>query len=251
MCESNELLVAFLYGELDPSDRRAFEAHLTACGECRDELTALRATRAHIATWTPPEPDFGFRIVRGAVAPPATPARRFRFVPAMGLAAAAALVLAAAAAIANVEVRYGGDGLVVRTGWSRDAGVSNAAAQPAGATLVDWKAQADVLDRRLRDLEAAAARAQSSAVQSAAGPDISDSEVLRRVRELLGQSETRQQRAFAVKLAELTNDIEAQRKLDLATIDQSMMRLQNTSGAEVKQYRDAIQRLYRAAYTAK
>jgi hypothetical protein len=34
-------------------------------------------------------------------------------------------------------------------------------------------------------------------------------------------------------------------------IDQGMTRLQNTSGAEVKQYRDAIQRLYKATYPTK
>src|SRR5205814_932367 len=80
-----------------------------------------------LARWSPPEPDFGFRIVRGASAPPGRP--RFRFAPAWGLAAAAVLVLAAAAAIANVEVRYGAGGLVVRTGWARDPG------RNAGASL--------------------------------------------------------------------------------------------------------------------
>lgn len=250
MCDSKELLVGFLYDELEPVERRTFQDHLATCAECRDEVAGLRSTRAHIASWTPPEPDFGFRIVRGASAPP--PAARFRFRPAVGLAAAAVLVLAAAAAIAHVEVRYGADGVVVRTGWSRGADAPAAVAQPTqGATLVDWKAQADVLDRRLRELERAAARAESPAVRTAAGGDIPDSEVLRRVREMLGQSETRQQRAFALRLAELTRDIDAQRKLDLAAIDQGMTRLQSTSGAEVKQYRDAIQRLYRAAYSTK
>lgn len=252
MCDSKELLVGFLYDELEASDRRTFQDHLATCAECREELAGLRSTRGQIASWTPPEPDFGFHIVRGAAAPP--PAPRFRFAPAWGLAAAAVLVLAAAAAIANIEVRYGNDGLVMRTGWSRGAADSAAAVQrgaATNATLVDWKAQADVLDRRLRELEATAARAQSPAVQSAAGSDIPDTEVLRRVREMLGQSETRQQRAFALRIAQLTSDFDTQRKLDLAAIDQGMTRLQSTSGAEVRQYRDAIQRLYKATYQSK
>ena len=56
----------------------------------------------------------------------------------------------------------------------------------------------------------------------------------------------RQQRVLATRMAELTRDFDAQRRVDLAAIDQGMARLQNTSGAEVRQYRDLIQRMYRA-----
>jgi len=75
--------------------------------------------------------------------------------------------------------------------------------------------------------------------------------VLQRVREMLGQSEARQQRALAVRTAEITREVDAQRKLDLAAIDQGMARLQNTSGAEVKSYRDAIQRLAKANFSTR
>lgn len=244
MCDSKELLVGFLYEELDPSAKRTFEKHLATCVECRDELAELGATRGQIALWTPPESDLGFRIVRGAAAP--TPAPRFRFAPAWGLAAAAVLVMAAGAAIANIDVRYGQDGLVVRTGWNHgvDAPASAQPGDGSGVANVDWKAQAQQLDRRLRDLEATmSARSAASPVQSASASEMSDVEVLQRMREMLGQSETRQQRALATQIAEITRNFDAQRKLDLAAIDQGMTRLQNTSGAEVKQYRDVIQRM--------
>ena len=252
MCDSKELLVGFLYDELDPSEKRTFDIHLATCAECRDELAGLRATRGQLAMWAPPETDFGFRVVRGAVAPP--PAPRFRIAPAWGLAAAALLVVAAGAAMANLDVRYGGDGLVVRTGWQHavDAPMSAQGDAAAGVTPVDWKAQAEALDRRLRDLEETiAARSRTSPVQSVSGSAISDADVLQRVREMLGQSETRQQRVLATRLAEISRDFDAKRKLDLMAIDQGMTRLQSTSGAEVKQYRDAIQRLYKATYPTK
>lgn len=252
MCDSKELLVGFLYDELDPSAKRTFEQHLVACVECRDELMELGATRGQIALWTPPESDLGFRIVRGAAAPP--PAPRFRIAPAWGLAAAALLVMAVGAAIAHVDVRYGSDGLIVRTGWNHSADAPGSAVPGDGSSVanVDWKAQAGQLDRRLRDLEAAiSARPGSSPVQSASVSGLSDVEVLQRVRQMLGQSETRQQRAVATQIAEITRNFDAQRKLDLAAIDQGMTRLQNTSGAEVKQYRDVIQRLVKATYPTK
>ena len=117
MCDK-ELLVGYLYDEIDHAGRRALESHLAACAVCRDELAALRGTRQHLAAWAPPESQLDFQIVSGAARPP----RTWRFgSPTWGLAAAAVLVLAAAAAIANVEVRYGGDGLTVRTGWARTA----------------------------------------------------------------------------------------------------------------------------------
>jgi len=265
MCDSKELLVGYLYDELDDSARRGFDTHLTTCPECRDELAGLRSTRMHLTAWAPPEPDFGFQIVRSPAALPVT--RGFRVSPVWGFAAAAVLVMAVATAVANVEVRYGDAGLVVRTGWNRGASVepgapvpaapaasSPAASSPAvgapSAESVNWQATADGIDRRLRELEAIA-RTQPSAGQKAS-TSISDVEVLRRVREMLGQSETRQERAVAVRIAEVTRELDAQRRIDLAAIDSGMARLQNTNGAEVKQYRDLIQRMYRAtAYQQK
>jgi hypothetical protein len=252
MCDSKELLVSFLYDELDPSAKRAFDIHLATCVECRDELAELRTTRGHLASWAPPETDFGFRIVRGAAAPP--PAPRFRITPAWGLAAAALLVVAVGAAIANLDVRYGRDGLVVRTGWQHatDAPVSAERAGAGGLTPVDWKAQAEALDRRLQNLEQTISdRSRTSAVQNASVSDMSDAEVLQRVREMLGQSEARQQRALVARTTELTRDFDAKRKLDLVAIDQGMTRLQNTSGAEVRTYREQIQRLYKANFPTK
>ena len=250
MCDSKELLVAYLYDELDPSAKRTYETHVSSCAECRDEIVSLRATRGQIAMWAPPEPDFGFRIVRGAAAPPPS---RFRITPAWGLAAAAMLVAAIGAAIANLDVRYGPGGLSVRTGWQHATGAPATAqvADSNGATTVDWKVRAEALDKRVRDLEQAIARMPASPVQRAAASDGSDAAVLEHVRDLVGQSETRQQRVLGARLQQLTRDFDAQRRVDLAAIDQGMARLQSTSGAEVKQYRDAIQRIYRATYQQK
>jgi Putative zinc-finger len=240
MCDSKELLVGFLYDEIDPVSKRTFERHLKTCADCRDELAALGATREQIALWAPPDADLGFRIVRGAAEPAPSRSRWFSFSPPWGLAAAAIVMFAIGAAIANLDVRYGNDGLVVRTGWN------HAADSQARVTPVDWKAQAEQLDRRLRELEQAAA-AQSS-VQNASASDVSDAELLQRVRDIVGQSETRQQRAVSARLTELMREYDAQRRLDLASIDQHMTRLQTSSGVT----KDLVQRLLvRTAYDAK
>src|SRR5690349_21241715 len=171
MCDK-EQLVSYLYDDLGDAERAAFGAHLRTCAACRDELNALRGVRADLISWTPPQPDFGFRVVREPKVLP-MPARTWRawYTPAAGLAAAAVLVLAAASAIAHVEVHRGPDGVTVRTGWSAFAPGS---AQSVGATRADARVAERVpvstaagspvdpallaaIDRRLAALEASAA----------------------------------------------------------------------------------------------
>jgi hypothetical protein len=243
MCDSKELLVSFLYDEIDPTAKQAFQEHLSTCVECRDELAALGATRAQVALWTPPDGDLGFRIVRETESPKR---RWFQLSPAWGLAAAAMLLAAIGAAIANLDIRYGSDGLVVRTGWNHIDTARQAV--DSNVTPVEWKTQADQLDRRLRELEQTMSARPSSPTQNASAADLSDAELLQRVRNIVGQSETRHERMVATRLTELMREYDAQRRLDLATIDQGMTRLQNSSGVT----KDLVQRLLvRTAYDAK
>ncbi|MEO8520716.1 MAG: zf-HC2 domain-containing protein [Acidobacteriota bacterium] len=252
MCESKELLVSFLYDELATGERQAFERHLAECVACREEVDGLRSTQRQLGRWSPPAPDLGFEIIRTPAAP--LPASRPAWGGLWGLAAAAVLVLAAGAALAHIEVRYGADGLVLRTGWAQTpaAAVTTTAVQtPAPAALAPaaWAQQTEALERRIRDLEASLG-AQAKAVP--AQSDAEDRAVLRRVSALVAESEARQQRVMTTHLARLTQDIDARRKLDLALIDQGLMRVQSQSGAEIRQSRDLAQRMYRAtAYQPK
>ncbi len=47
--EVNELLVAYLDGEVTPSERTLIQAHLAGCAVCRKELAALAATQSHVS----------------------------------------------------------------------------------------------------------------------------------------------------------------------------------------------------------
>ena len=63
MCDK-ELLVGYLYDEVDAAERRTMESHLLACAECRGELKDLRGTRTRLAAWAPPTPELEFQMVR-------------------------------------------------------------------------------------------------------------------------------------------------------------------------------------------
>ena len=247
-----ETLVGYIYDELDAAERAAFEAHLAACAECREEVAGLRATRAHLARWAPPEPDLGsprFRIVRDNDVP--APPRRFRISPAWGLAAAAVLLLAVASAIANVEIRYGSDGLVVRTGWARSPAsqapaAAPAAPQPVRAAASDtWRPDFARLEERLRRLEVLAPLRPVSSRQagSAQAGRMSDEELLRQVRAIVNQSETRQQRELALRVAQVTREWDTQRQADLARVQQGFQHMQGWTDAELIRQRDELNSL--------
>jgi hypothetical protein len=256
MCDREELIVGYVYDELSREDRAALEAHMAGCAACRTDLAELRATRGYLASWKPPEPDLGFRVIGGAAAPaPALP-RPNRFAPAFAYAAAAVLVLAAAAAIANVEISYGPGGATVRTGWSaRPAPADQLAAAPAPAagseTAAVPAADFSALDRRLREIEAAlgAAATGPASVQLAAATRMSDAEILRRVRQIVSEAESRQETAVAQRMLDIVRDFDVQRRADIALIQQGLGQYQGLTNAEIAQNRDMLNQLVRAATT--
>jgi len=239
MCDK-EQLVAYAYGELEGSEREHFEAHVTTCDECREELAGLRSVRVDLASWAPPQPEFGFHIVRER-----KPTWQSRWVPAFGLAAAAVLLLAVASAIANVDVSFGS--LHVRTGG---------APVPVAATAVPAKVDTPTrvtttpdlspeelrkmygaLDTRLKQLESAP---RASLVQQAAAKSVreSDQAMWQQVRELLAQSESRQRQELAYRIAQVIRDVDAQRVADLNRIQQGLLRIDAITTQEAASHRE-------------
>ncbi len=250
MCDK-ELLVSYLYDELQGQERQAFEAHLGTCSACSDEVEGLRGTRAHLSSWAPVEPDLSFQIVRRSEARPS----RLHWASsrgAWGLAAAAVLVLGAAAGMANVEVRSGSDGFVVRTGWSRgavDADASGVRAANAAASRDEMAA----MERRLAGLETAlAARPEAGVVTTAATGDATralEAELFQRMRQLLAESETRTQREFAQRLIAGMSEVQASHTNDLITLQQTLNQNQGAINDEVFRQREEMKNLYRVVGT--
>ena len=240
MCENKELLIGYVYDELTVEQRSTFAAHLHSCSDCRHEVAGLEATRGHLAAWAPPAPDLGFQIVRHAVEqrPQVLPFRS-RWMPAMGLAAAAVLVLAAASAIANLEVRYGNDGLVVRTGWARSESPSapTTAQGPSASPVSLTNASADfaLVEQRLRALESAiTAQPATSAAR------MSDTEMLRQVRAIVRDAESRQDGAVAQRMLQVWQDFERIRRADMAMLQQGTAQYQGVTNAELARLGQAL-----------
>jgi hypothetical protein len=161
--------------------------------------------------------------------------------------------LGVSAGIANLDVHYDRSGLTVRTGWSRTAGGA-AATDPAGAStpvpknataVTPWRVDLDALEHRLRTEFHAVSNASAAAVardeKSLAG---SDTQLLRKVRMLLEESERKQRNELALGLAQVVQEFDAKRGTDLADI-RTLKNAQTATGVEIvrtQQYVDLLRR---------
>jgi hypothetical protein len=244
VCAEREALVGYLYGETDELERRRVERHVEVCASCAVELRDLRFAREQLPAWTPPDVTLGFRITRDEAPLPVWKAWQL---PAWLQAAAAIVLVAGAAGIANLDVRYGTGGLVVRTGWSTPLPES------AANTGLEWRAELAALEQRLRrDLSAsssvdAALGAHIGPAAPASTPATRDAETLRQVRELLQASERKQQQELALRVAQLARDVDVQRRADLVRIEQGLGQLEGQTGAAIAQQREWLDQLVRVS----
>jgi len=256
----DEALVTFLYDDdtWSAGDRAAFGAHLPTCAACRDELAAMRDVRGELGRWNPPDPNFAITF---STAPRAQSGTRqsaisnqhwWNAVPAWAQVAAALLVLGVSARIANLDIRYDSQGLSVRTGWSqpRNAGAATTTA-PAGAPLAvtgdaPWKADLTALEQQLTaEMRTTRATAAPSPPPGATRP--ADADLIRRVRAIVDESEKRQQRELALRVAEVWRDVNVQRQADLAKVNRALGAVENNLGVEVLKTRQQVNLMYRAS----
>jgi hypothetical protein len=110
----------------------------------------------------------------------------------------------------------------------------------AEAANAPWRVELQALERQLR-IEMAAARQSSgsgdrvSATNAMAGDPSSPAEAafLRRVQQMIDQSEVRQQQNLALRAAELSRDFDLQRRSDLVRVEQGFGRLNEQRAQDV------------------
>jgi len=246
--DRDEAVIGYVYDDGDAVERASFEAHLAGCARCRDEVGGLTGVRRQLAAWEPEVLAAGRPAALGA-----RPQAWWREIPAWAQVAAALLFLGVSAGIANLDVRYDRNGLSVRTGWTGRAESVAAApeAGPAQTAPVPWRADLTALEQQLRTemrtthASAAAPAADRQTAQRTASSG--DADTLRRVRALVDESERRQQRELALRVAEVLRDVSSQRQADLVKIDRSLGAVQNNLGVEVMKQRQSLNLLYRAS----
>lgn len=233
-CQNGTRLVTYLYGECDDTEAASLESHLETCAACREELDELREARSQLAAWSPPADGIDLRVVRATDEAGRLGSRRL---VAWGLAAAAVLVLAAGAAIAHLEVRFGTDGVVVRTGWQPAA----QRAAPPGEE--PWRTEITAVERRLREaiVDSQSRIAEATAAAAPAPSEtLTADEVGQRIGTAIQESEARQRRELALRMAQLTRELDTQRRSDMVQIAYGLGQLEDVTGAEVARQRELL-----------
>jgi anti-sigma factor RsiW len=245
--DREQTLIAYLYDDIEPAELATFDAHLATCSRCRRDLDALGGVRAQLAQWSPPEPNFTVHDRQPAMLNHHSTSW-WRTVPVWAQVAAALLFLGVSAAIANLDIRYDRNGLTLRTGWSRPAVKPEGANAPIAANAggnAPWRADLTALEAQLRSEIRGARQAAAQPLQARSAP--ADVDVLRRVRALVDESERRQQRELALRIAEVFRDINAQRKADLTKIDRNLGFIQDRTGVEILKQRETINYLMKVS----
>lgn len=231
-CGDKGALVAYLYEECEPEVRAVIANHLTRCDICASEVDGLSWTRQRLEVWTPHVPELGFQLPVPE-APSRLPWWRAPL-PAWAQAVAALVIF--------------GAGLSV--GLTRGAApvMQNPATPPAVATAAPASETSDDVSRtELAQLEqrlkAEISQMRATTSTPVAQRAVSDDELMQKIEALVSQSEERQRREFTLRSVELARDIEAQRRIDMASVREAVGQFQGVAGTEIRQQREAIDRI--------
>jgi anti-sigma factor RsiW len=233
-------LLDYLYEEGEPSERLRIARHLQDCATCSVAVLELQSVRGMLNQWTPPASDLGFKVVRD----PAPDADRQGWrgwlsaprVPRWAQAAAGIVFFIAGFGFSQLHVEYANGALTVRTRSVTQLAAARTNIMLPAAPVATTPSASPSDDRAL---ENAAGLTKVSAQNS--------DEVLRRVKAMIDQSEGRQQRELALRLSQLIQDFDTQRRADLLHVEQNFGQLEGQTGAEVAQQRELLNSLVKVS----
>lgn len=224
-----DLYVTYLYddeeieGALADDDRARLREHIHACEVCAAEVRSLQAVREALREWTPPEPRSRLQVV---AAPSASQDYRHRGLRGhLGMATLAASVVLVGVALAGIEVRYGGDGFVVRIGQTTSTLDDSADSASLPAETVQRPAGSKPPDTVTANRESASAlSAPPGGSRGSVAPRVGygrmpgdllfGSTGIDRLQVLRDESARRQQQEFSLWLTELALEFDTQRMAD-------------------------------------
>jgi hypothetical protein len=251
--DDQDALLNYLYEEGDAAERLRIARHLQSCTACSVAVLELQSVRGMLADWTPPPVKLGFRIIQENA--DAKPQRRqwwqsSAHMPTWAQAAAAVLVFAAGMAVSQLDVQYGNGALTVRSrSVAPGAGVDS-----VGTVVPISTSAASNLPTRRDDIALPAEPSGNydfaqleRQLRSDLGGRADADDILRRVRAMIDQSEARQQRELALRLADVVRDFDAQRRADLIQVQQNFGQLEGQTGQEVAHQRELLNYLVRTS----
>ena len=228
IADNHEALLDYLYEEGDPAERLTIARHLQECAACSVAVLEFQNVRGMLRDWAPPASELGFRVVQdGASSPSANPEQPQRSDSSWGWlstrsqrmpwlqAAAAVLLFVAGMAVSQVDVDYRSGEVVLRMG-------SAPVASGRGSSIT----------LRPESVSYTPTNPTPGAIPQTLPGDQTppDTEVLlQRVRAMIDQSEQRQQRELALRLSQVTREVDTQHQADLLRIQQDFGQQQDAT----------------------
>jgi hypothetical protein len=163
-----------------------------------------------------------------------------------------------------VQVEYGHGTVVVRTGWSHTPPALAAVQPPAapaaviptpaphatpvrsGMSEAEVRAALGDLERRLRS-EWSGARPATVPVGATAPTTNERADLLQQVKALIDESERRQERELALRLTQVVQDVDSQRRADLVRIEQGFGQIEGLTGQEAARQQRMINYLMKTS----
>jgi hypothetical protein len=245
-CGDPGALVSYLYNDGSPEELAAIAAHVQECAACTTELASLGDTRELLSTWSPPQTELGLTlsasdalpvaaVLPAAGAPAAVVTTDVPWwrqsTPVWMQAVAATMVFAAGMAIGSAPRLEAPAPSLSAVKPVQPASGQGQATASNGESIS--RGELAALEERLRaELARLSPATPAQPAQTAARTD--DEALIKRVRALLSESEERQRGELALRTAQVLRDMEIQRKVDMATVQQDILKVQGITGAELK-----------------
>ena len=234
--DNHDALLDYLYEEGDPAERLTIAKHLQECAACAVAVLEFQNVRGMLSDWKPPASPIGFRCVpdasiadvrrdhrargshdelkhgRARVAGARTQQRRWQ---------------RASGCRRHSVIRVGHGGLAAPRGlpgWCAESElaarcVGDAADLPRHVDHAASRRESRVRGTNDRSVEL---RGSVTRLQRA-------SDLLQRVRAMIDQSEQRQQRELALRLSQVSREVDTQHQVDLLRIQQDFGRQQEAT----------------------
>ena len=227
IADNHEALLDYLYEEGDPAERLMIAKHLQECAACSVAVLEFQNVRGMLRDWGPPASELGFRVVQDREpspdANPEQPVRshsswdwmtRSHATPWLQ-AAAAVILFVAGMAVSQINVDYRSGAVVLSMGSAPVASGrgSSITLRPETVAYTPTNPNPDANRQALPGDQTTA-----------------DTEVLlQRVRAMIDQSEQRQQRELALRLSQVTREVDTQHQADLLRIQQDFGQQQDAT----------------------
>ena len=238
--ENHDALLDYLYEEGDPAERLTIAKHLQECAACTVAVLEFQNVRSMLSDWTPPAslPLSAPVLSPGAsgTSPSATanPGARGGWSWGWGpaayqekligprsrvflQAAAAILLFVSGMAVSQLHFDYSDGAVTLRIGPDDQVApkpVSAGPESPSAAAKVD-------INEVVRLVRAQLAKDNAPSVES--------DRVLEQVRAMIGQSEQRQYRELAIRLAQVAGEVDAQHRVDVERMQQDFGKQQEAT----------------------